>query len=103
MKPAPLSLWRHDVWDTAGAVVRWTMARIATDVARRHGITVDQLRGVRRCQALSRARQEAMHLMMQMGTVSSTQVGRFLGGRDHTTILHGVKAHARRAAESAEQ
>ncbi len=28
---------------------------------------------------------------------STTQIGRFLSGRDHTTVIHGARAHVRRA------
>lgn len=73
-----------------------TMAGIVSRVAEKHGLTVADLKGVRRGQCYSRPRQEAMWEMMQTGKWSTTRVGMFLGGRDHTTVLHGVRAHERR-------
>ena len=83
---AVLSLWKG--WLPR----RQTMAQIVAEVAGRHGLEVSDLRGECRLQEISWARQEAMAIMMAAGK-SSVQVGIFLGGRDHTTVLHGVKAH----------
>jgi chromosomal replication initiator protein len=43
-----------------------------------------------RARRLARARQVAMYLATELAARSSTQIGRRLGGRDHTTVLHGV-------------
>lgn len=98
MSEAPLSLWRHDSGDFAAAERGRTMAEIVRDVAERHLLTPELLRGHRQGKELSAARHEAMHLMMETGRFSSPQVGRFLGGRDHTTILYGVRRHKERNA-----
>lgn len=96
--PTVLSLWHgHIPLPTPSAP---SMAAIALEVAERYDLTVDDLRGRDRDRYLSRARQEAMWHMVQNGK-SLTQIGRFLGGRDHTTIIAGAKAHALRMEKSA--
>lgn len=78
---------------------------IASDVANRWGVSVLQIRGNSRLQNVTRARQEFMYLARQVKTqsgefrYSTPLIGKFIG-RDHTTVLHGVKAHQSRLAAS---
>lgn len=90
-----LSLWK-------GALpVRYTMASILDQIAEQYGVSVADLRGPDRTKAISTARQHAMWLMAQQPHLSLPQIGRYLNGRDHTTILHGIRQHqARLDAES---
>jgi chromosomal replication initiation ATPase DnaA len=46
--------------------------------------------------AIAHPRQEAMWRMRQAGKWSLPQIGRFLGERDHTTVLSGIRAHQKR-------
>jgi hypothetical protein len=45
----------------------------------------------RRARGLVRARQVIMYLSKEMTTRSLPEIGRLLGGKDHTTVLHGVR------------
>ena len=67
------------------------MARIASLVAREFNVPVRQLKGDRRGQEYARPRHLAMLLMKHWTTGSFGVIGRFLGGRDHTTVLHGIR------------
>lgn len=87
-----LSLWRGAVTVRRGP----TMASIAAEVAIKHGLTVADLQSRRLGFRFAHPRQEAMALMRLAGK-STTQIGRFLGGRDHTTVLHGCRAHRARS------
>lgn len=64
-------------------------------VARHFGVTVEALRGKGRDHATSWPRQVAMYLMREATPASLCQIGQILGGRDHTTIMHGC-AHVTR-------
>lgn len=81
-----------------------SMAVIAEIVAGRHNCSVAELKGQSRERCVAWPRQEAMWLMRQVRTPSGEhrfslpQIGRFLGGRDHTTVLHGVRKHEERRA-----
>jgi hypothetical protein len=68
---------------------------IAEEVACRHGLSVRDLIGTQRAAKVSVARHEAAYCIWSQGH-SYAQVGRWLGGRDHTTIIHAVRRHAER-------
>lgn len=72
------------------------MREIAQEVAQRHGLTVEQLRGHQRHRKVAWPRQELMYELYATGRFSSTQIGIFLGERDHTTVLYGCRRHAER-------
>lgn len=71
-----------------------SMRRIALDVAMKHEITIEELTGPKRHQRQAHPRQEAMFKMKRAG-YSYSEIGRFFG-RDHTTVMHGVRAHEAR-------
>ena len=56
-----------------------------------YGLPLETLQGTRRDKPLSVARQMAMYLLREELQCSWTQIGRELGGRDHSTILHGYQ------------
>jgi len=62
---------------------------ITNSVATFFNIPPETLQGKRRDKTSSQARQIAMYLLREELQCSWTQIGRELGGRDHSTILHG--------------
>jgi chromosomal replication initiator protein len=54
-------------------------------------ITVDQMISRNRSSDIAKPRQIAMYLCKNMSSTSLDTVGALLGGRDHSTIIHGVK------------
>ena len=64
---------------------------IATATARHFALRLAELRSPCRRQAVVRARGVAMYLARQFTAESLEQIGRFFGGRDHTTVLHGCR------------
>lgn len=77
---------------------RVPMRDIIALVADRYGLTEAELKGPDRTFRVAHPRQEAMFLCRQQGW-SSGQIAMALGGRDHSTVIHGCQAHARRMAE----
>lgn len=69
---------------------------IVEEVAAKHGVFMSDMRSVRRGRAQVAARHEAMWRLRNETTMSLPEIGRRLGGRDHTTVLHGVKRHQER-------
>lgn len=100
-EPAPrpgdivLSLWRGLLVVPPRGVTRDEIAR---EVAARYGVTVAAMKGPSRKKVFVVARQEAMWRMVEAHRWSTPQIGHWFGDRDHTTVLHGHKAHARRLA-----
>jgi len=66
-----------------------TPERIVIAVAQECGVDEDQLLGRSRRQEIAFARQLAMYLMREETQASLPQIGSALGGRDHTTVMHG--------------
>ncbi len=64
---------------------------IINSVANFYGLNTEVLQGKRRDRPLSIARQMSMYLLREEMQCSWTQIGRELGGRDHSTILHGYQ------------
>ena len=54
-------------------------------------ISVDQMMSKNRSSDIAKPRQIAMYLCKNMTSSSLDTVGALLGGRDHSTIIHGVK------------
>ncbi|MCR5416064.1 MAG: chromosomal replication initiator protein DnaA [Pseudobutyrivibrio sp.] len=59
-------------------------------VAEHFNITVDQMASKNRASSVVRPRQIAMYLCNTMTDSSLKAIGLLLGGRDHTTIIHGA-------------
>ena len=80
---------------------RKTISRICQEVAEKHGLTPVELRSARRSKNVVRARHEVFWRCKQETTASLPQIGRLMGGKDHTTVLHGIRMHERRMREAA--
>ena len=55
-----------------------------------YDIKPTQLKGAKRDARLVRARQVCMYVYKTEGGLTYSEIGNLLGGRDHTTIMHGV-------------
>jgi chromosomal replication initiator protein len=70
---------------------RITVDEIQKTVAEHFQLKQADLLSDRRNRAVARPRQIAMYLCKQHTTRSYPDIGRRFGGRDHTTVLHGVR------------
>jgi len=68
-----------------------TLREIASHAARHFALTVADLRGPSRRQNISLARSLAMYVARQVTDKSLEAVGKYFGGRDHTTVLHACR------------
>ena len=59
-------------------------------VAEHYQISMDQMTGKNRSNAIAKPRQIAMYLCKQMTDYPLDAIGALLGGRDHSTIIHGA-------------
>lgn len=64
---------------------------IAEATARLADVPMLWMLSARRERRLARARQVAMVLIRDMTDLSLPQIGRVLGNRDHTTVMHAIK------------
>lgn len=68
-----------------------SIEEIQRKVADHYLIRHSDLVGPKRVRTFARPRQIAMYLCKQLTTRSLPEIGRHFGGRDHTTVMHGVK------------
>ncbi|MEM6387061.1 MAG: chromosomal replication initiator protein DnaA [Pseudomonadota bacterium] len=68
-----------------------TVEQIQRKVSEHYNIRLSDLIGPKRVRNFARPRQVAMYLSKQMTTRSLPEIGRRFGGRDHTTVMHGVR------------
>ena len=66
-----------------------TPERILAVVSDRYGASVDDLLSKKRSRDVALPRQIAMYLLRNLTSLSTTGIGQALGGRDHTTVMHG--------------
>jgi chromosomal replication initiator protein len=68
-----------------------TIEEIQRKVAEHYNIRLSDMIGPKRLRTIARPRQVAMYLAKQLTLRSLPEIGRRFGGRDHTTIMHGVR------------
>jgi chromosomal replication initiator protein len=68
-----------------------TMDEIIKKTCEYYNIRMSDLMSANRSRAIARPRQVAMFLCKKLTTRSLPEIGRKFGGRDHTTILYGVR------------
>jgi chromosomal replication initiator protein len=68
-----------------------TIEEIQRKVAEHYNIRLSDMIGPKRLRNIARPRQVAMYLAKQLTLRSLPEIGRRFGGRDHTTIMHGVR------------
>lgn len=85
---------------SAGPVTKTTQANTAPDIIARIIGTVSEHEGVSaeimlsplRTREAVTARRKALYLAFRISGKSLPEIGRRFGGRDHTTVLHAVRA-----------
>lgn len=68
-----------------------TVEEIQRKVSDHYNIRLSDLIGPKRVRTFARPRQIAMFLSKQLTSRSLPEIGRRFGGRDHTTVMHGVR------------
>jgi len=81
--------------DTLEAILPDNSARsvnapmIISAIAEHYNVTVADLQSKKRSKEYALPRQIAMYLIREMTNLSTTAIGKELGDRDHTTVMHG--------------
>jgi chromosomal replication initiator protein len=61
---------------------------ILSTVTKHFGLQISQLHSKRKFKSITLPRQIAMHLARRLTTLSLGEIGGYMGGRDHTTVIH---------------
>ncbi|MEM6313266.1 MAG: chromosomal replication initiator protein DnaA [Planctomycetota bacterium] len=91
-EPATVDLARHALGEPPAenhTVV--TIEAINEAVSRYFNVKVHELQGKRRTKSIAWPRQICMFLARRHTRYSYAEIGGFYGGRDHTTVMHGIK------------
>jgi hypothetical protein len=100
--------WRHRARRIAALIPEETLKHflvkagpapaqaIIGQVAHRHRLKPEDIIGRSRAHAVCVARDEACYRICTETDASTVRAGKLLGNRDHSTIFHGIRAHAER-------
>jgi chromosomal replication initiator protein len=77
-----------DLWGEEEKII--TIEHIQRKTAEFFGMKISDMRAKSRTKAVAFPRQIAMYLARQLTHASLAEIGRAFGGKDHTTVLHGV-------------
>ncbi|MFG1302692.1 helix-turn-helix domain-containing protein [Xanthobacter autotrophicus] len=85
-----VSAWREAMWEKPAIDMRPTVGNIVVAVCEFYGVPKVEMLSHRRLKLFAKARHVAMYLSRTLTTKSMPVIGAAIGGRDHTTILHGI-------------
>ncbi|MEM9353676.1 MAG: helix-turn-helix domain-containing protein [Planctomycetota bacterium] len=79
-----------------------SLKEIIAVTSRYFGVTQAALKGPSRRRSLVRARSVAAYLTRELTDDSYAEIGRGIGGRDHTTVMHAVRSIRKKLASDLE-
>jgi hypothetical protein len=79
----------------------WSVPRVIRGTAKHHGLAADRLTGHGRQRSVVAARCLAMYLARRLTGLSLEAIGAAFGGREHTTVMRGVRGVESRIAADA--
>ena len=95
-KPIDIDLAAEALQDIVASAHKVITADLIMDaVAKYYRIKISDLLGAKRSRNIARPRQMAMSLTKELTNLSLPAIGEAFGGRDHTTVMHGVKSVAK--------
>ena len=65
-----------------------TVEKIIDEVGRTYSVTVEDIRSRKRTSMVSNARKVAMYVVREITGMSTLEIGREFGGRDHSTVVY---------------
>jgi chromosomal replication initiator protein len=91
--PIDMALARRALGDLGQPVEakRTSIEDIVNAVVRYYGVKVSDLHSKRRNRSIAFPRQVCMYIARHATRYSLEEIGGYFGGRDHTTVLHGVR------------
>lgn len=76
--------------------LRFYHSEIERRACRAFGVTRSELQSPRRNKSIVFARQFVMYWSVRLTSHSYPQIGRLIGGRDHTTVIHGCRNYEKK-------
>jgi chromosomal replication initiator protein len=93
-KPVTLEIARQQLKDVFASPKQSNMSIeiIQRVVAEEYKLSLTDLKGPKRTKKIVLPRQIAMYITREITEYSTTDIGDYFGGRDHTTVMHSCKA-----------
>jgi chromosomal replication initiator protein len=91
-RPADLEMARVALGNNAAPTGGLTLPAIANTVTGYYSIRLTDLQSKKRQRSIALPRQVCMHLARRLTRHSLEEIGGFFGGRDHTTVMHAIRA-----------
>ena len=90
--PITIELAKNSIADlmTGGEPVSVTVDRILEKVAKKYGVSVDDIKGTKRTKEIAYARHISIYLIRKLTDMSLPQIGKIYK-RDHTTVINSLK------------
>ncbi|MFP3090652.1 chromosomal replication initiator protein DnaA [Treponema sp. TIM-1] len=89
-KPITLEIAQQQLKDVFASPRQSNMSldTILRVVAENYSLTINDLKGRKKTQNIVFPRQLSMYIARQITEYSTTEIGQFIGGRDHTTVMY---------------
>jgi hypothetical protein len=91
--PIPRDILRLSTETLDPVPVRKSPKQILAEVCAKYNVKPHEILSRRRDQAIMIPRHEVFYRLKRETTLSYPQMGRLMGGRDHTTVLHSVRKY----------
>lgn len=91
--PTVIVVTHERVEDADRLIPAMSWKAIIRQVSEKHKVPLADIMSARRNKYIVAARYEAMYRLRYETTMSYPEIGRRVGGRDHTTVLYGVRKH----------
>ncbi len=89
-RPVTVQFARDTLADLVGRHAHITPSQVIETISKFYNISIHELVSASRNRELVQPRQIAMYLIRQETDASLPEIGGLLGGRDHTTVIHGI-------------
>jgi chromosomal replication initiator protein len=83
-----LNLVKHIIKDFSKQKRNIGIEKILNTVTKHYGVPLSQLHSKRKLKSITLPRQVAMHLARKFTNLSLGEIGGYMGGRDHTTVMY---------------
>ena len=90
-RPINIQFARDTLVDLVGRRTNITPSQVIEVISKYYNLSVQELVSASRNKELVQPRQVAMYLIRQETDASLPEIGGLLGGRDHTTVIHGIE------------
>ncbi|MEG0663823.1 MAG: helix-turn-helix domain-containing protein, partial [Clostridia bacterium] len=76
--------------------------KIITEVCKTFSVSVDDIKSRKKSANISNARQMCIYIIKDITPLTMKEIGKYFGGKDHTTIVYTIQKVSKQLNESAQ-